>query len=46
MKIGLIGAGGVGSASLLSLVMRCSAGEIVVIDRNPQRAKGVVADLR
>jgi hypothetical protein len=45
MKIGLM-VQVFGSASLLSLVMRCSASEIVVIDRNPQRAKGVVADLR
>lgn len=46
MKIGLIGAGAVGSATLLSLVMRGSACEIVVIDRNHQTAKGVVADLQ
>jgi L-lactate dehydrogenase len=46
MKMGLIGAGAVGSASLLSLVMRGSACEIVVIDRNRRRADGVVADLR
>ena len=46
MKVGLIGAGAVGSASLLSLVMRGSACEIVVIDRNHERAKGVVADLQ
>jgi L-lactate dehydrogenase len=46
MKVGLIGAGAVGSASLLSLVMRGAACEIVVIDRDRQRAKGVVADLQ
>jgi L-lactate dehydrogenase len=46
MKIGLIGAGAVGSASLLSLVMRATACEIVVIDRNRKRAEGVVADLQ
>jgi len=46
MKVGLIGAGAVGSASLLSIVMRGSACEIVVVDRNHQRAKGVVADLQ
>jgi L-lactate dehydrogenase len=46
MKIGLIGAGAVGSASLLSLVMRGSACEIVVVDRNRRRADGVVADLQ
>lgn len=46
MKMGLIGAGAVGSASLLSLVMRASACEIVVVDRNRKRAQGVVADLQ
>jgi L-lactate dehydrogenase len=46
VKIGLIGAGAVGAASLLSLVMRGTACEIVVIDRNRKRAEGVVADLQ
>lgn len=46
MKIGLVGAGAVGSASLLSLVMRGVACEIIVIDRNKCRAAGVVADLQ
>lgn len=46
MKIGLIGADAVGSASLLSLVTRATACEIVVIDRNRKRAGGVVADLQ
>jgi len=46
MKVGVIGAGAVGSASLLSLVMRGLACEIVVVDRNRQRAQGVVADLQ
>lgn len=46
MKVGIVGAGGVGSASLLSLVMRGVACQVVVIDKNPARAKGVVADLQ
>jgi L-lactate dehydrogenase len=46
MKVGVVGAGGVGSACLLSLVMRGIACEVVVIDRNLARAKGVVADLQ
>jgi L-lactate dehydrogenase len=46
MKVGVIGAGAVGSASLLSLVMRGLACRIVVLDRDQQRAKGVVADLQ
>src|SRR3984957_15345257 len=46
MKVGIVGAGGVGSATLLSLVMRGIACEVVVLDKNQQRAKGVVADLQ
>jgi L-lactate dehydrogenase len=46
MKVGIVGAGGVGSASLLSLVMRGIACQVVVMDKNPARAKGVVADLQ
>jgi L-lactate dehydrogenase len=46
MKVGIVGAGGVGSACLLSLVMRGVACQVVVVDKNEQRAKGVVADLQ
>jgi L-lactate dehydrogenase len=46
MKVGIIGAGGVGSACLLSLVMRGIACQVVVLDKNQERAKGVVADLQ
>jgi L-lactate dehydrogenase len=46
MKVGVIGAGGVGSACLLSLVMRGIACQVVVVDRTHERAKGVVADLQ
>ena len=47
MKVGIVGAGAVGAASLLSLVMRSPpACEIVVLDKNNARAKGVVADLQ
>ncbi|HWF13718.1 MAG TPA: hypothetical protein VG272_08290 [Candidatus Acidoferrales bacterium] len=46
MKVGIVGAGGVGSASLLSLVMRGIACQVVVLDKNHERAKGVVADLQ
>jgi L-lactate dehydrogenase len=38
--------GGVGSACLLSLVMRGIACQVVVIDKNLARANGVVADLQ
>src|SRR6202795_4714634 len=46
MKVGIVGAGGVGSACLLSLVMRGIACQVVVTDKNLARAKGVVADLQ
>ena len=46
MKVGIVGVGGVGSACLLSLVMRGTACQVVVLDKNQARAKGVVADLQ
>src|SRR5512146_2351198 len=46
MKVGIIGAGAVGSACLLSMVLRCSAREIVLVNRNRKRAEGVVTDVQ
>ncbi|MFL6579472.1 MAG: lactate/malate family dehydrogenase [Burkholderiales bacterium] len=46
MKVGIVGAGAVGSACLHSLVMRGSAREIVVVNRNAARAQGLVTDLQ
>src|ERR1700675_3352134 len=46
MKIGVIGAGAVGAACLLATVMRGCAREIVVVNRDRKRAKGVATDLR
>jgi L-lactate dehydrogenase len=46
MKIGVIGAGAVGSACVLAAVMRGCAREIVLVNRDRKRAKGVVTDLR
>jgi L-lactate dehydrogenase len=45
-KIGVIGAGAVGCACLLSTVMRSFAREIVLVDRDRKRAKGVVSDMQ
>jgi len=45
-KIGVIGAGVVGSAALLSMVARGSAREIVVLNRGRKRASAVATDLR
>ena len=47
MKVGVIGAGGVGVATLVSLVARGStACKLIVVDKNQALAKGVVADLQ
>jgi L-lactate dehydrogenase len=46
MKVGIIGAGKVGSACALALVMRGAAREIVLIDRTRERARAVATDLR
>jgi L-lactate dehydrogenase len=46
MKIGVIGAGAVGSACLLATVMRGCAREIVVVNRDRKRAIGAATDLR
>src|ERR687885_772428 len=46
MKIGVIGAGAVGSACLLATVMRGCAREIVVVNRDRKRARGVATDLQ
>jgi L-lactate dehydrogenase len=46
MKVGVIGAGAVGSACAFSLVLRGTAREIVLVDRIRERAKAVAADMR
>jgi L-lactate dehydrogenase len=46
VKIGVLGAGAVGAACLLATVMRGCAREIVVVNRDRKRAKGVATDLR
>jgi L-lactate dehydrogenase len=46
MKIGVVGAGAVGSACLLASILRGAAREIVVVNRDRKRAKAVVTDLQ
>jgi L-lactate dehydrogenase len=46
MKVAIIGAGAVGSACLTALVMRGCATEIVVIDRTPEKARGLATDVQ
>ena len=44
MKVGIVGAGAVGAACLTALVARGCAREIVVVNRNRKRARGLVTD--
>lgn len=46
MKVGIVGAGAVGTACMFALALRGSAREIVLVNRNHERAQGAVADLR
>jgi len=46
MKIGVIGAGAVGSACLTALIMRNCAQEIVVLDKDAKRAQAVATDMQ
>ena len=46
MKVGIVGAGQVGSACFLSIVMRGSAREVVLVNRERKRAQGVVTDVQ
>jgi L-lactate dehydrogenase len=46
MKVGIIGAGAVGSACLTATIMRGFAREIIVLDRDQKRAQGLVTDIQ
>lgn len=46
MKVGIVGAGAVGSACFLSMVMRGSAREVVLVNRDRKRAQGIVTDVQ
>ena len=46
MKVGIIGAGAVGSACAIAMMQRGSAREIVLVDRTSARAKAVALDMR
>jgi L-lactate dehydrogenase len=45
-KLGIVGAGAVGSACTVATVMRGVAREIVLVNRNRKRSAGVVADVQ
>ena len=46
MKIGIVGAGRVGCACALAVVVRGSARNVVIVDRTRKRAEAVATDLR
>lgn len=46
MKVGIVGAGAVGTACLMSVILRGSAREVVLVNRNRKRAQGVVTDMQ
>jgi L-lactate dehydrogenase len=45
MKIGIIGAGAVGAACAMATITRGFAGELVLVNRSRDRAKGMAADM-
>jgi L-lactate dehydrogenase len=45
MKIGIIGAGAVGAACAMATIMSGCAGELVLVNRGRERAKGMATDM-
>jgi L-lactate dehydrogenase len=45
MKIGIVGAGAVGAACAMATIMRGCAGELILVNRGRERAKGMAADM-
>ena len=46
MKVGVVGAGAVGTACVFAMALRGSAREIVLVNRSFERAQGAVTDLQ
>lgn len=46
MIVGIVGAGGVGSACLFATLMRGFAHEVILVDRNHKKAEGLVTDMQ
>ena len=46
MKVGIVGAGAVGSACAMALILRGCAREVVLLDKVQERAKAVATDMR
>ena len=45
MKIGIVGTGAVGAACAMATLMRGCAGELVLVNRDRDRAKGMATDM-
>ncbi|MFC4454243.1 L-lactate dehydrogenase [Deinococcus sonorensis] len=45
MKVGVIGAGYVGAAAVFAMVLRGSCSEVVIVDKNEQKARAEAADI-
>ena len=45
MKIGIVGAGAVGAACAIAIIMKGCASELVLVNRSRDRAKGMATDL-
>ena len=45
-KVGIVGAGGVGTACVAAMALRGSAREIVLVNRDAARARGTITDLQ
>lgn len=46
MKVGVVGAGAVGSACIMAMIGRGCAHEIVVVDKDERRVRGLVTDMQ
>ena len=46
MKVGIVGAGKVGTACMFALALRGAARQVVLVNRKRERARGAVADLQ
>ena len=46
MKLGIVGIGAVGAATAMAIVLRGRVRELILVNRNRGRAKGVATDMR
>src|SRR5687767_14597 len=46
MKVGIVGTGAVGTSCMMAMALRGSAHDIILVNRNHERACGAVADLQ